>query len=358
MRKLYYAFTQLHLLYLVNMKLTVHAKCPVDLIILNTKHTGCDRLIKKIKGKNIFDRILVLENHRKHENGIKKISGVINEMQTAKKNKAVINNFLSNQINEYDEFFTFGSNMEAYIAYDIISKGRKVSFNYYEEGIGTYVHPITNMLRPWYRWFLNTNRINMPFYPDEIWVYMPDWLPEEISEHAEVKQMPDIDSIDTINDIWDYNSIAINERAVLFEQPLDKQDNMISELFHCFDLNEAIVKLHPRTESTELFNDMKIMESNNTIWELICLNNQLDDKLLVTYCSTACFTPKYLSNSEPSIIFLFNMDELKGKISSRMEELVGKLQKSYSNSGTIYLPKNREEYLLDIQIFLKMNNTR
>lgn len=335
------------------MKLIIHKECPTDLIILNSKHTGCDWLINNIKGKEIFDKILVIENHRKHENGIKKISGVIRELHTARKNKKIIYSFLSDQINEYDEFFTFGSNMEAYIAYDIISKRKRVSFNYYEEGIGTYVHPITNMLRPWYRWFLKLNRVNMPSYPNEVWVYMPDWLPEGVTEHAEVKQMPKIDSVNTINDIWNYDRIAIDSDAILFEQPLEEQEIILSELFHCFDSNKALIKLHPRTESSELFDDMIVMDSNNTIWELICLNNNLDDKLLVTYCSTACFTPRYLTNTEPKVIFLFNMDILKGKISNRMKELVEKLRKSYSNPEMVIVPNTREEYLKAIQSFLK-----
>ena len=344
MRKLYFAFTQLHLLYLVNLKRSIHVEDDVDIIILNSKYTGTDRVIHHLKNSQLFSRILMLENNRAYRKGVMKISAHIQEMKKAYSNKKQIYSFIDSAEDLYDEFFTFGSNMEAYIAFDYISRNGKVKFNYYEEGIGTYIHPFTNMLKPWNRYFLQLNHIKMPTVPDEVWVYMPKWLSEERIGDITVKMMPKIKDIDFINSVWEYHSNRIDEDIILFEQPIPQCDDVLSDLFHRVNSEDVMIKMHPRSNSRAMYNDMKVMETGDSIWELICINNDMEDKLLVSLCSTTCFTAKYLNNSEPWIIFLFKIKELNFENNDKMERMVQLLRDSYKCSEKILVPSNIAEY--------------
>jgi hypothetical protein len=84
---------------------------------------------------------------------------------------------------------------------------------------------------------------------------------------------------------------------------------------------------------------------SNDLWELICARQITDNHVLISGYSTAQFSPKFLYNKEPWLIFTFKLytgffsDQ---KIES-MQEVIERIRNGYENKEKLLIPKNVEE---------------
>lgn len=342
MRILYYAYTQLHIFNIINLRMSIHKDDECDLIILNPDHTGVENILSRLESAGLFDRILVVYNFRPASSGVKKAFVHLKEMWIAQNNKKRIKNFVTQY--EYAAFFTFGSNLESYFAFNYINKSGNVKYCVYEEGVGTYYHTLVNMLKPWNTCFLKMNGVYIPNFPDELWVLQPAWLVNEIPDDCAVKRIPSFYNSNIINNIWNFDNGKISKSCIMLEQPISGLEQLQANVFHLVRKDKSIVKMHPRSESQSLYEDLDVMKTNNTMWEIICLNNSLYEKVLISYFSTACLSPKSLLGEEPKIIFLFKMREFNRTLSERNEKLVESFVSSYEDPSRIYMPTSIEEF--------------
>jgi len=341
MRKLAFAFTQLHLINLINMRTSLYKDDDMDLIAFSPSCTGALDVLERLEEREVFNRVLVLENYYPNAKGINKIYYRLKELITAKKNKCKISQFVKDF--KYDEFFSYGSNMEAYITYSEISRENDVSFVVYEEGIGTYWHKLSNVLRPWHTATLKILGVSIPDLPNRLMVYVPELLVIDIPESVEVVNIPKLKCKDLINELWNYK--PTNKfgpyNTICFEQPV-KNSAFQAELFRHFDRKTTVVKMHPRSPYSELYSDMNIMEKSGTIWEIECMNGDFSEKSLVSFFSTACLTPKMMFDCEPEVIFLEQL--LHGEFNDDMfVSLVEKFRSIYSDSRRVRVPHSIDD---------------
>lgn len=101
--------------------------------------------------------------------------------------------------------------------------------------------------------------------------------------------------------------------------------------------NEIFLRIHPRQDEKDY--KKYLIDKNNNLWELECLHQISADNVIISFFSTAQFTPKLLFDKEPYIIFLYKIfvNKLKG------EELINELKDMYNNKNKIYIPNNVEE---------------
>lgn len=78
----------------------------------------------------------------------------------------------------------------------------------------------------------------------------------------------------------------------------------------------------------------------NNMWEIECQNTITDNHVLVSFFSTASFTPKMLYGKEPYVILLYKM---LGVEFFNADELVSGLQLLYSNPEKVILVENFDE---------------
>ena len=76
------------------------------------------------------------------------------------------------------------------------------------------------------------------------------------------------------------------------------------------------------------------------MWEIECQNTITDNHVLVSFFSTASFTPKMLYGKEPYVILLYKM---LGVEFFNADELVSSLQLLYSNPEKVILVENFDE---------------
>lgn len=102
-----------------------------------------------------------------------------------------------------------------------------------------------------------------------------------------------------------------------------------------------IYRKHPREDiDYEGFFDNLTIDDNDSIWELISEDEITNDSIIISFFSTAAFTPKILYNTEPYVIFLY--DILNEKVFNA-DLLVLGLKELYKNSSKVLVPKTIDE---------------
>lgn len=347
MRKLAFAYTQYHLLNLINLSQTRLINDDIDLIVFNPEETGNSKILKRICKKKIFKRILIVNNYFIRGNGIKKIRNIIIKMFAVIKNKGIINDFISGY--DYDEFYTYGFNMESTVAFNLISRNAKVKYIYYEEGIGSYIWDLSFGHHFYHKLFLSLILTKIPKKPDELLVYFPQMLTFSIPASVTVNSLFQIKNAELINYLWQYNSIPGGfKKFILIEQPNYDNTSQV-ELFHLFKKYDASVKMHPRSLFNELYSDMEIINNCNGVWEIVCLNDNIEDKVIVSLFSTACFTPKLLFDIEPIVIFLEKISTIKSVDEQIFNRTVNKLRECYRDKDRVIVPASIKELITIIE---------
>ena len=105
----------------------------------------------------------------------------------------------------------------------------------------------------------------------------------------------------------------------------------------------VVIRKHPKHNS--YINKVFPEDMSNDLWELICARQITDNHVLISGYSTAQFSPKFLYNKEPWLIFIFKLytgffnDQ---KIES-MQEVIERIRNGYENKEKLLIPKNVEE---------------
>lgn len=103
--------------------------------------------------------------------------------------------------------------------------------------------------------------------------------------------------------------------------------------------NKFLLRIHPRDK---FFYDCEYIDTNNFLWELLCLKEIDDCHTLISICSSAQISPKIFFDKEPNVIFLYEMfrNKLKKDVYERFNKIHKLLLDAYDNKGRIYTPSN------------------
>jgi hypothetical protein len=102
-----------------------------------------------------------------------------------------------------------------------------------------------------------------------------------------------------------------------------------------------VYRVHPieKIENSFYKNFCKLDKYQN-MWEIECQNSITSDHILMSFFSTASFTPKLLYGKEPYLIFL---DRLTGYDFLNSDNLIRGLKSLYKNPKKIMQPKSVDE---------------
>ena len=166
-----------------------------------------------------------------------------------------------------------------------------------------------------------------------------------------IDQRNDTELKDIINRTFGYKEYKINEKVVYLYNKIPsvakEMEKVISDIAEKYGNEQIILKDHPRLHAQGYDGIKRIPQEYEVMWETMCLNNDFSDKILISHCSTALFTPKFFFDQEPIIIFLFNMLrcsslEQNGRRES-FEIFVEKLRNVYRDKTKVFLPNSEEE---------------
>ena len=105
-----------------------------------------------------------------------------------------------------------------------------------------------------------------------------------------------------------------------------------------------VYRPHPRQRKNVSQLEGIVIDETNANWELLCMLGFVDDtKILVSFGSTACLSPKRMANDEPILVYLYNLmpaSPEKGYFATEVEEA----RSRYIDDDKILVPANQEEF--------------
>lgn len=260
------------------------------------------------------------------------------------------------------KFFVHGFNPYAEIIYSILKKkNKKIEYICYEEGLGSYV------LETCIKNLSIKQRILLSFFTFRILkkreynllLYEPMLLCVNNYDMVKLEKLEKIQSFNNeyYNYIFNYKKeFDYNEKVIYLEQiytnfhEFDELENKLIEQLKINFKDDFIIKRHPRSNKNY---KLKCIEDKSP-WELVCMNNKIEDRILISVNSTACITPKVLFDKEPIIIILAKIFPDDLNIANHVCTLFEKLENTYKNKNRVFIPNNFDE-LNKIFDYIKIN---
>lgn len=346
------AWTPLHIINILNTKLTYYTDTEADLFIYG-EFNGAQQVYKNILKEGVFQNVYLVD-HRKMGNKLtSKLNILLNINHMITLDKKV----------DYDIIFTQGGNYFLKILYGQTKKNNpNVELKYIEDGLATYLNVTllnTSEIRRKIMNFINPHSI---FLAEITGYYLYEPKLTNIDQSFQLNRLPVIkkDGIlyEQLKRIFGLPEKEEKmENSLLFlDQPLEKDNYQINEdnilkLIKEDGINKRfLVKLHPRTDSDRYGNDIQIFKTDLPL-ELCFLAYDLRNTVIVSCISTASFTPRMIFGLKNEVILLSEMvrndrefsneDERTQKVLTGVSEFYERYQSiGYRN---VLMPKDKKE---------------
>lgn len=310
---------------------------------------NAEELVNKVRETKIFNEVYLLPNiNIEYPITIKQILEIS------------ANRFKVRKLLKHKFYDTVYYNTDGWLLNSIMFSafGNKQSRNIFvENGLNPYITSYDS--KEWYlRLFINCSLMTCMDgkFIDERYVYEPTAI--QVKQSGKIRKINKIDCNDTIfkkkiNDIFEYNakldSFKGKEFIILEQGPRKEPIDMIglwTKAGKYLPKERTIVKSHPRQKDSVL-KDLGFDIYNRYVipWEVIILNQNMDEKVLICIFSTACVNPKLMFDMEPRVILLYKLIGIDysffGEGMIKFVETVGSL---YKDKTKFFVPNSWEEF--------------
>lgn len=231
----------------------------------------------------------------------------------------------------YNSLFIGNADRFSSLLFAALSQKQKISLNIFEDGVSTYSklfesfytskRPPENKLK----FFILCKLFSIKYiYPNASSFYvfkknLMQWNPNcKINQLKPIKGNEDFKK--NMNVVFDYNHITdvYDRKYIFFEESFYADSgymedvSLIEKIAQIVGKENIMIKIHPRNPENR-FEKLGYKTNKNTAvpWEVILLNNDFDDKILITIGSASIITPYLLFDKENISLSLINC--LKGK---------------------------------------------
>ncbi|OAT80986.1 hypothetical protein A6P54_13400 [Bacillus sp. MKU004] len=352
MRIAFFCSTPYQLLLATNIKIQLYKNDDADIYVLN-HFKNSSELVEKLKDSKLFKNVQHIDcieftNSFSENKGLRFIQKTVCYL----KYKKITKKYFELEDKFYDKvYFTYPDVIIQLAITELFNKNSDMKIHLYEDGTGGYNTKIleTSSYKKLFNKMFGFNRVIDRY--DSISIFMPEFYSSNIV--IPLERLPKIDInnkelIRVINTIFDYQyDQVINEKIIFLEQPMDFINGLNEEIKHIVEdiLKENyIIKLHPRS-NTELYANFNVYKKNSIPWEIICLNNEIDDKVIISYFSTGGITNKILFDKEPVVIFLFDLIELTPfhTVPDSTRNFIYRIRDTYRDQSRVIIPKDINE---------------
>ena len=334
----------------------------MDLIIIN-HFKNAEMLYEKVQSSQIFLRTFLFarDEPRFMARGLKR--KLLNARNSIFYRKALSKvSGKSNLIefeNKYDRIFTSVLN-EIEVA--LLRINHKAKLVLYDDGLGSYKG---NNL------FDTRRKLELMFYriinggpyvrtPSSLFVNNVSACKSTTVDKSMIFSLPKFDQefLTIAKNIFSISNENhyLDKKIIWFSQPIGglpgeiEHRNIIRNIL--FDYKDkVIVKIHPRDMDRSFYKDFCI-DDESDLWELKLNSINIEEKILIGFCSTAQVTPKYLFNYEPVCIFLYNLNNQNPF--QIYKEIIDDVKTQYNKKEKIIIPKNADDFkrIMDNEISL------
>lgn len=342
--------TTYHLLVFLFVKEIYLKDTQVDLVVTD-KTPFLEEVYKSGRLKPYFHKVLFADG-RKIKNPYKNAFVTFFESflynPTTKK-------IMTGQLDTYDDVYYASPGMPDEIVKEIgktlIRKNRKVCFHRFEDGFASYTKaPVsfvnTELGQKMYKKLLGYDIAKMEH---EIYMFEPYLAEADISfDKIRIDKTPDVIKkvVKMAKDIFAFESQDFPEKFMFLGQGTANgmgnsktYQSLIYEIAGKAGTDNFIVKPHPRGVYDD-FDESIPVYKDSCPFELAVANGTMEDKVLISYYSTACVSGKLLFQSNSKIIFLYPLAGDSFNEKCDYEEYFRKLQETCEG---IYIPRSFDE---------------
>ena len=347
----FFCSTPYQILLSINIKFVNHKEEKADIYILN-HFLNAPYIVKNLKKNNIFNRVQLVDaigfTNSFSENSINRyLQKISTYLQSYKIMKKYFD--FDNQI--YDAvYLTYPDIIIQTAIKELYKHNNDMDVHLFEDGTGSYNNHImiTSKYKKWFNKIMRLDKVLDKY--DSLMLFNPELYSGNSS--IPIESIPHIDSNSELREILNITfgydeDQKIDEKIIFLDQPVGHINGLseqIKEVICEILENDYIIKLHPRSHSND-FPNYNTYQNNAVPWEIMSLNNNIEDKVLISYFSTAAISSKIIFDKEPKIIFLYEMEELTkiNKMSNEQKEFVNKVKDTYRDISRVMIPRNLGE---------------
>lgn len=346
----------------------------VDIILIDK--TNFSDIVNNLNECNLFDNVYYVKSDKFYKdlftkyfnnNKILKQIFLSSRIDLLNYNKIIKHYFKDTNFNGiYDEIYIANYMRITNILYNyLLDRNKNLKVFEYEDGLGSYV--VTREKFKFLKDNLYVKLLNilgtktlLPKLISGLYLYKPElYCKNDDLVKLDIPKFNknDFQNITLVNEIFDYKeSDFFDRKYILFEQPF-KEDWVIANDYELFEkiINQLgeeniIIKIHPRSKENRFskFKNVKIYDGI-TPWEIMCMNEKLTGKVLITVSSSAIFTPILLYKENCCAISLCKILESNhlDDYSKNIEEYFSKIEKTYGKN--CLFPESLEEFFMSVE---------
>ncbi|NTK91234.1 hypothetical protein HQ677_12100 [Enterococcus faecium] len=268
---------------------------------------------------------------------------------------------------EYEEIYMGCPNP---LSFNLANAYTKSSVIFYEEGTGSYHGKIGTsvMSKRLKLQQMLTNKGPEKIEPKQLLLYEPQLcrseyktqlgqLPKISAESETYKKMKDVFCYDIdVEEQYSINNVVYlgQPQYPYYNGDYDVSIKMIEEELMRFN-ERVIYRPHPSQNEIDHFKHVDISRSQ---WEVLS-GILSEDKVLIGICSTAQFTPKYIYDKEPVLIFTLQIFDNYCPVETKVQllEMIEDMKSIYKHKERIICPKSVQDLSIILEgLFNGKNN--
>ncbi|HKM05065.1 MAG TPA: polysialyltransferase family glycosyltransferase [Lachnospiraceae bacterium] len=236
------------------------------------------------------------------------------------------------------------------ISKTLIKNNPKIKISRFEDGFGSYTsfsgHIVsTDLGRRMYQRILGFQNM---IQENTLYLFEPKLAKEVQGYHLKKIPRDHQTVLEQAKDIFNYKKSHITEKFIFFGQGtkefiqnVETYQSMVYKIADIVTGDNLIVKRHPRSMWDEFDASIHQLQVEYP-WELLESEDSMQEKVLISFSSTACITGKLLYHSNNHVIFLYPLARNSFQVSVDFEEYFKKVASYYSN---IHIAKSQEDLL-------------
>lgn len=361
-----YCTTYYHLFNVIQLKLTTLAQEEVDLVLSAdtdfTYHEG------KLKLSGLFKSV-ILSNIK---NGV--WTREFNDLKSTKQKSWFIEavkkgHGLPLNGDYSDLYIGLDDAYNKFLYYCLLNDGCQTTVHLFDEGTASYVLLIKERTKNDHIPHDHFMEGRFDKHIKELLLYAPELRTDK--SDVPIGLIPKIDRTDEgtkhiFNNIFSYEKYkyVLDKKYIYFEggcfqdfvPTLDIEVlDLVADMVGKENIN---VKLHPRTRNDRFTRrGYHVLPKTNLPWEIISMNEPIQDKIYLSNASTAALTTKTIFDISTSTINLFQLDLIEKSLYTRQKDFpsVYRMQEEYFNKvkPCFFTPRNEQE-LREIVKYLEM----
>ena len=315
---------------------------------------GYETLAERIREEGLFSEVITVPPEKFRSPGR---LGALGQMVCC---GAAVRPFLPPD-RRYERFYSSSrAHAKNLLLRELVRRNPKLRIVIYDDGMGTYdgdSHVLnTSELRTGAEKLLGWNL----YSPERIeyLVYEPELFSRPAAcLSCPVRQMPKPgdrkETMDAITRIFRVTpEDRIREKVMIFDplRGLDSErekkfpeiDRCYREAVSVFGRENVVIKPHPRSTETPDAGAKIYSRTGIPMEALYAGMEDLEDRILITYASTAVYTPRMLFGKEPWVIVLFRITD--GETGSEWQPQFDKFRRMYSKQERMAAPADADEF--------------